>query len=94
LLAVADTTTTTTTTHLLHHGQNPRLSVVVSVSSNAQVDLLRGAVLAVCGHQAEQRILGRERHDILREGRRHSVGAHRRRRELSVELVEALLRRG
>lgn len=53
--------------YLLDDRQYPRLSTVVSVCTNAQVNLLVKAILAICGHQAEERVFGGLRYDILRE---------------------------
>jgi hypothetical protein len=46
-------------THLLDHGQDPWLRIVVPVSSNAQVDLLGVLVAAISSHQPEQRVFWR-----------------------------------
>lgn len=40
-------------TDLLHHGQNPRLVVVVAVRTNAEIDLVLERVLLVCRGQFE-----------------------------------------
>jgi len=40
--------------YLLDHWQYPRLSIVVSVGANAEIDLLVECVSAVCCHQAEE----------------------------------------
>ena len=50
--------------YLLNDGQNPGLCIVVSVSSNAQVDFL-GVLIATEGsHQPEQRVFRRLGDDI------------------------------
>jgi hypothetical protein len=54
--------------HLLDHGQDPGLCVVVSVSSNAQVDLLGVIVAAIGGHQPEERVFRRLGDDARVEG--------------------------
>ena len=53
--------------YLLDDRQNPWLSIVVPVCTNAQVDLLVKAIFAIRGHQAEERVFGGLRYDILRE---------------------------
>lgn len=50
--------------HLLDDGQDPGLCVVVSVGSNAQVDLVGVLVAAEGSHQPEQRVFGRLGDDI------------------------------
>jgi hypothetical protein len=51
-------------TDLLDHWQDPRLPIVVSISSNAQIDLLLKTIRTVRSHETEQRILRRLRHDV------------------------------
>lgn len=55
-------------TYLLDYGQDPGLCIIVSVGSNAQVDLLGVVVAAVGGHQSEERVFGRLGDDIGVEG--------------------------
>lgn len=45
--------------YLLDYRQHPRLSSVVAVSSNSQVDFLVKVILPVSSHQAEERVFRR-----------------------------------
>lgn len=54
-------------THLLDHGQDPGLRVVVAVRSNAQVDLVWVLVAAERGHQPEERIFWGLRNHVRME---------------------------
>lgn len=44
--------------YLFHNRQNPGFCVVVTVSSNTQINLLVRGILAVSLHKTEQRVLG------------------------------------
>lgn len=50
-------------TNLLHDGKNPRLRVVVAISSDDQIDLLVRGVLAISLGEAEEGILRGRGHD-------------------------------
>lgn len=54
--------------HLLDHGQDPRLRVVVSVRANAQIHLVGVGIAAEGGHQAEERVFWRLGNHIGAEG--------------------------
>ena len=54
-------------THLLDHWQDPGFGIVVSVSSNAQVDLLLEVVFSVRSHEPEERVFGRLRDNVRME---------------------------
>ena len=71
-------------TYLLDDGQDPGLCIVVSVSSNAQVDLLVEGVGLVGGHEAKQRVLGCLRHNIGSKN-----GAHVGWRDVGCELGQS-----
>lgn len=49
--------------YLLDHRQDPRLRIVVSISSNAEIYLFGLGVSSISGHEAKERILG-----CLRDG--------------------------
>lgn len=55
--------------HLLHYGQDPWLAIVVSVCSNAQVDLHFSSVSAVCRHQTEHWVFWCLRNNVLAKRR-------------------------
>jgi len=63
-------------THLLHDRQNPRLRVVITVSADAQVNLLIGGIFAIGLHQAKERVLGGRRDGSRGEDRGGTVGTH------------------
>ena len=54
-------------TDLLHHRQNPRFRVIVSVGANDQVDLLAVGILTEGLGQSEEGILGSGGDDVGRE---------------------------
>ena len=54
---------------LLHHRQYPRLSIVISVCANSQIDFLLKCVFSVSSHQPKQGIFWSLGHDILVEER-------------------------
>ena len=56
--------------------QNPGLCIIVSVSSNAQVDFFVRGVLAVSCHQAEEWVFGSQRYDIGGKDGRGSCRTH------------------
>lgn len=74
--------------YLLDNRQNPRLRIIVSIGTDAQIDLFIRCVLAVRPHQTEERVLGclrdvgggedrrrrRRRHDVLRDGGKTLTG--------------------
>lgn len=55
-------------THLLDNRQDPGLCIVISVGSNAQVDLFWVSVAAIGGHQPKERVFWRLRHCVCVEG--------------------------
>ena len=55
--------------HLLNNRQNPRLRIIIPISPNAQIDLLRILILPISSHEPEQRVLRRLGDDVRREGR-------------------------
>jgi hypothetical protein len=63
-------------THLLHHGQNEWLRVVVTICADTQVNLLARVVSTIGSHQPEEGILWCERHGggIEQRGRGHGGG--------------------
>ncbi len=76
--------------HLTDNRQDPRLAIVVSVCSNAQVHLVLVRVSAVCCHHPEHRVFWCLWDDIRAERRgvtRAIDGAH-----LVVQLLESLVR--
>ena len=63
-------------THLLHDRQNPGLRIVITVSADAQVNLLIGGVFAIGLHQAKERIFGGRGDGGRSEDGRIAVGTH------------------
>lgn len=63
-------------TYLLHDGQNPRLRIVVPVSTDAQIDLLVGGVFTIGFHQAKERVFGGRGDGGRGEDGRITVGTH------------------
>lgn len=64
----------------------PWLRIVISVSSNSKIDLVLIRIAAVSCHEAEERILGRLRNGLSREGRLYPVDRH-----VCGDLMETLL---
>lgn len=63
-------------THLLHDRQNPGLRIVITVSADAQVNLLIGGVFAIGLHQAKKRVLGGRGDGSRGEDGGGTVGTH------------------
>ena len=56
--------------YLLNHRQDPWFCLVVSVSTNSQIDFLVKGIVAVRRHQPEERVFWRLRHQVCSEDRR------------------------
>jgi hypothetical protein len=75
-------------THHLDDGQNPGLRIVISVGSNAQIDLLGVFIATEGGHQPKQRVFWRLGDDIgVESGSSHWF-------EVGGDLGESCLCRG
>lgn len=56
--------------YLLNHWQDPWLCIVVAVRPNSQIDFLLKGIVAVRGHQPEERVFWCLRHPVRSEDRR------------------------
>lgn len=56
--------------YLLNHRQDPWLCIVVSVRTDSQIDFLLKRIVAVRGHQPEERVFWCLRYPVRSEDRR------------------------
>ncbi|KAI7372172.1 hypothetical protein KC354_g18 [Hortaea werneckii] len=77
--------------YLLDHGQYPRLRVVVTVSTNTQIHLLRIRVLLERGHQPKQRVLRRLRDDVGAKRRLNTFDVHIDGTHMALYLSESVV---